>query len=393
MTLRTTAAALLAALTLGGSTLVLAAGDDHGQDAWRHAHRDAVREIRQVVRDVVRDVRHDTRHVMREVVRDVRVEVGPVVRDVVRDVMREVHAATGWAWQGDDAWERVERRREQAERRRDAAERRRERAEARRDDAARQRDERAFRSVSPTDDPCAERRGDRDRGFACEVRDSRLPAPVGPLTVDASPNGGIRVEAWDQADVLVRAVVHAYGDDDAEARDLLGRVRVNAAGTRVTAEGPERSEGRRRSGWSVSFRVWAPRQTALALQARNGGISLHGMRGESRFSTTNGGVTLDGVGGKVVGTTRNGGVNVRLDGSRWEGDGLDVETTNGGVSMAIPSGYSAELETGTVNGGFRTELPLTVQGRLDRQVKATLGSGGPLLKVTTTNGGVRITQR
>ncbi|MGE0360701.1 MAG: DUF4097 domain-containing protein [Vicinamibacterales bacterium] len=374
MTLRTTAAALLAALTVGGSTLVLAAGDDHGQDAWRHHHRDAVREIRQAVREAVRDARHDTRH-------------------VVRDVVREVRAAAAWAWQGDDAWERAERRREQAERRRDAAERRRDRAEARRDEAARQRDERAFRSVSPTDDPCTERRGDRDRGFACEVRDSRLPAPVGALTVDASPNGGIRVEAWDQADVLVRAVVQAYGDDDAEAKDLLGRVRVNAAGTRVDAEGPERGEGRRRSGWSVSFRVWAPRQTALALQARNGGISLHGMRGESRFSTTNGGVTLDGVGGKVVGTTRNGGVNVRLDGTRWEGDGLDVETTNGGVSMAIPSGYSAELETGTVNGGFRTELPLTVQGRLDRQVKATLGSGGPPLKVTTTNGGVRITQR
>ncbi len=379
MTLRTTAALLLAATTLGGSTLVLAAGDDHGQDTWRHDHRDAVREIRQAVRAAVRDI---------------RVDVGPVVRDVVRDVMREVHAATGWAWQ-DDAWERAEQRRERAERRRESAERRRERMEARRAETARQRDERAFRSVSPTDDPCAEQRGDRDRdrGHVCEVRDSRLPAPVGPLTVDASPNGGIRVEAWDQADVLVRAVVQTWGDDDAEAKDLAGRVRVNAAGTRVTAEGPDRVEGRRRSGWSVSFRVWAPRQTALALSARNGGISLHGMQGESRFSTTNGGVTLDGVGGKVVGTTRNGGVNVRLDGTRWEGDGLDVETTNGGVSVAVPSGYSAELETSTVNGAFRTELPLTVQGRLDRQVKATLGSGGPLLKVTTTNGGVRITQR
>jgi hypothetical protein len=380
MTLRTTAAALLAATTLGGSTLVLAAGDDHGQDAWRRDHRAAVREIRQAVREAVRDI---------------RVDVGPVVRDVVRDVVREVHAATGWAWSQDDAWERAEQRRERAERRRESAERRRDRAEARRDESARQRDERAFRSVSPTDDPCAEQRGDRDRdrGQVCEVRDSRLPAPVGPLTVDASPNGGIRVEAWDQADVLVRAVVQAWGDDDAEAKDLAGRVRVNAAGTRVTAEGPERVEGRRRGGWSVSFRVWAPRQTALALSARNGGIALHGMQGESRFSTTNGGVTLDGVGGKVVGTTRNGGVNVRLDGTRWEGDGLDVETTNGGVSVAVPSGYSAELETGTVNGGFRTELPLTVQGRLDRQVRATLGSGGPLLKVTTTNGGVRITQR
>jgi hypothetical protein len=371
-------AALLAALTLGGSTLVLASGDTH-QDDWHARHREAAREIRQALRDALRDVRHDTRH---------------MVRDVVRDVVREVQAATGWTWSNpDDDYERAERRRAEAERRREAAERRRDGVEARRDEAARQRDERAFRSVSPTDDPCAESRGDRDRGRACEVRDSRLPMPVGPLTVDAAPNGGIRVEAWDQADVLVRAVVTAYGDDDAEAKALLPQVRVTAAGTTVSADGPARGDGQRRSGWSVSFRIWAPRQTALALTARNGGISLTGMQGESRFTTTNGGVTLNEVGGRVVGSTRNGGVNVRLSGTRWDGEGLDLETTNGGVSLAIPRGYSAELETGTVNGGFRTDYPLTVQGRLDRQVRATLGSGGPLLKVTTTNGGVRITER
>ena len=380
MTLRTTAT-VLAALTIGGSSLVLAAAETYTHDEWRHPHRDAVLEIRDAVREAVRDVRLDTRL------------VHDVIRDVIRDVMYEVQAAMGWAWSDVGDYERAEHRRDRDERRRENAERRLEGLEARRDEAARQRDARAFRTMSPTDDLCAGSRDSDDRGHACEVRDSRLPAPVGPLTVDASPNGGIRVEAWDQADVLVRAVFSGYGDDDAEAKAMLGRVQVTAAGTRVFAEGPERSDGGRRSGWSVSFRIWAPRQTGLSLSARNGGISLHGMGGESRFSTTNGGVTLDEVGGHVVGSTRNGGVNVRLSGTRWEGDGLDVETTNGGVSVAIPSGYSAELETGTVNGGFQTELPLTVQGRLNRQVRATLGSGGPLLKVTTTNGGVRITQR
>jgi hypothetical protein len=374
-------AALLAAVTLGGSTLVLAAGDIH-QDDWHLRHREAAREIRQALREALRDVHHDTQH---------------VVRDVVRQVVREVRAATAWRWQdagrAQGRAERAERRQRDAERRREASERRRERSEARRDEAAQRRDERAFRTVSPTDDPCADSNGDRDRGHACEVRDSRLPAPVGPLTVDASPNGGIRVEAWDQNDVLVRAVIHTHGEDDAEAKALLPQVRVTAAGTTVSAEGPSRSDGRSRSGWSVSFRIWAPRQTAVSLTARNGGITIRGMHGESRFTTTNGGVTLDEVGGRVVGSTRNGGVNVRLSGARWEGEGLDLETTNGGVSLSIPRGYSAELETGTVNGGLRTDVPLTVQGRLDRQVRATLGGGGPLVKVTTTNGGVRITER
>jgi hypothetical protein len=254
------------------------------------------------------------------------------------------------------------------------------------------REARAFRQVSPTNDPCEQNRGG-DRGHACEVRDTRLTAPAGPLTVDASPNGGIQIEGWDQADVLVRAVVQTYGDTDADARQMLPSVRVTAAGDRVTAEGPDRTSSARRSGWSVSFRIWAPRATALALSASNGGITVRSMRGESRFTTENGGVTLDDMSGQVVGTTRNGGVHVRLSGARWEGAGLDVETTNGGVTLGVPANYSAALEVHTQNGGIRTDIPMTVQGRVHRELRTTLGSGGPLLKLRTVNGGVRINAR
>ncbi|HUU36337.1 MAG TPA: DUF4097 family beta strand repeat-containing protein [Vicinamibacterales bacterium] len=255
----------------------------------------------------------------------------------------------------------------------------------------RAREARAVRQSSPTDDPCADR--GRDRGRACEVRDTRLPAPGSPLMVDASPNGGIQVEGWDQPDVLVRAVVQTYGDTDAEAAQLLPSVRVTAAGANVSAEGPARSDRERRTGWSVSFRIWAPRATAVTLSARNGGISIRSMRGESRFTTENGGVTLNDVGGQVVGTTRNGGVTVRLTGARWEGAGLDVETTNGGVTLAVPADYSAALEVATVNGGIRSDFPAVASGRRSRQLQATLGSGGPLLKLRTVNGGVRINTR
>lgn len=245
-----------------------------------------------------------------------------------------------------------------------------------------------------SDDPCGRDRGDRDRGRACEVRDTRLPAPVGALTVDASPNGGISVEGWDQADVLVRAVVQTYGDTDAEAKALLPSVQVRAAGTSVSAEGPLRGNDDRGQGWSVSFRIWAPRATALALSARNGGISVRAMRGESRFTTENGGVTLDDVAGQVVGTTRNGGVNVRLSGAQWDGAGLDVETTNGGVTLTAPANFSAALEVATVNGGIRSDFPAAMPSdRRSREVRATLGSGGPLLKLRTVNGGVRLQTR
>ena len=104
---------------------------------------------------------------------------------------------------------------------------------------------------------------------------------------------------------------------------------------------------------------------------------------------------LQDVGGRVNGETRNGGLDVRLNGTRWDGEGLDVQTSNGGVTLSIPDGYNAELETRTVNGGLRIDFPITVQGELSsrRGISTTLGSGGPPVRVRTTNGGVKINRR
>ncbi len=359
MTIRVLAGVLLAASLLSGGT-VLAAGDHFTHDDARHIARD----VRRTVRESLREARHEVRAAMREVRRTVR-----AYRD---QSSRE--------WRGD----RVEREaaRERARADRDRA----------RDLRERERDARAFRQISPTDDPCADNRGG-NRGHACEVRDTRLGAPGSPLSVDASPNGGIRVEGWDQPDVLVRAVVQTWADTDADARELLPQVRVNAAGSSVTAEGPERGDGRRGRGWSVSYRIWAPRRTALDLVAHNGGVSIHAMQSETRFTTVNGGVTLNDVSGRIVGRTANGGVNVRLSGARWEGAGLDVETTNGGVTLTLPRDYSAALEVSTVNGGLRSDIPVTLPEGRRRDIRTTLGSGGPLIKVRTVNGGVRLAAR
>jgi Putative adhesin len=377
MTTRLFVGLLLAALVATGTTLT-AAQDHWTDDDVRIRVREVIREVAYEVREALREVRRETRHVARDVGRTVAREIRQATRDLDRD-HRDYDA---------DA----RRRRDEARARaREVRGGERDRA---RDTRERERDTRAFAQVSPTDDPCSrESRG--SRGHACEVRDTRLPAPGGTLTVDASPNGGIRVEGWDQADVLVRAVVQTWADNDADARALLPEVHVTAAGTTVSADGPRRGDGsgRRERGWLVSYRIWAPRQTAVALTALNGGVSLHGMRGASRFTTQNGGVTLDDMAGDVSGRTQNGGVNVRLAGERWSGAGLDVETTNGGVSLALPKGYSAALDVSTVNGGFRTDVPMTVQGRIDRRVQATLGSGGPLVRVRTTNGGVKIAER
>ena len=90
------------------------------------------------------------------------------------------------------------------------------------------------------------------------------------------------------------------------------------------------------------------------------------------------------------GSTTNGGLVIELAGDRWDGETLDVSTTNGGIVMTVPDNYSAHLETGTVNGGINVDFPVTVQGPINKQLAVNLGSGGATVKATTTNGGVRI---
>jgi hypothetical protein len=223
------------------------------------------------------------------------------------------------------------------------------------------------------------------RSHVCELREVTVRAQ-GVLAVDASPNGGIRVTGTDRKDVLVQATVHAWGDSENDARAIVGQVVVLTDGA-VHAEGPTQNGHK---GWSVSYEVFAPRDTDLKLETRNGGIAIANVNGKLDFEAQNGGVKLDGLAGNVHGRATNGGVDVTLTGSRWEGETLDVRTTNGGVRMRVPENYSARLETGTVNGGVNIDFPVLVQGRIGRAISTTLGNGGALVRAETTNGGVRV---
>ena len=228
-----------------------------------------------------------------------------------------------------------------------------------------------------------------DRAHHCEVREETLAGGT-PLDIDASPNGGIRVSGWDRPDIVVRARVVAYADTEEEARQMASQVRIETGGGQVRARGPE---GRRHSYWTVSYEVNAPQRSDVTLRTVNGGITVRNLHGTVRFKATNGGVRLENVGGEVRGDTSNGGLNIELNGERWDGTGLDVETHNGGINLTMPGHYSAELETGTTNGRLRVDFPITVQGLLGRRINTTLGSGGPKIRVMTHNGGVTIRRR
>ena len=228
----------------------------------------------------------------------------------------------------------------------------------------------------------------RKQATAKELREIKMSATE-LLTVDGRKNGGISVKGENRSDVLIKACVRASGDTQQDADNLLKNIRISR-GSVVKAEHLDED-----AKFSVSYQILVPRSTDLKLMARNGGISIKGVSGNLEFETRNGGVSLSEVGGSVKGFTRNGGVSVKLTGNRFNGSGLDVETRNGGVSLSLPANFSADVETGTVNGGLKSdfaELKAEKKGRWYRakQINAKINGGGPKIRVVTTNGGVRI---
>ena len=221
----------------------------------------------------------------------------------------------------------------------------------------------------------------------CEMREQTLAPSGGTIAIDGRQNGGVSVKGWDQHQVLVRAKVQTSAPTQDEAVALGRQITIETSGAKIFANGPE---SRRDYHWSVSFEVFVPRRADLSLQTQNGGIAIAEVNGRIDFTALNGGVSLKRVGGDVRGSTTNGGLAIELSGDRWDGESLDVSTTNGGVMMSIPENYSANLQTGTVNGSVNVDFPVTVQGRISKQVALNLGSGGALVKAMTTNGGVTL---
>lgn len=232
-----------------------------------------------------------------------------------------------------------------------------------------------------------------DRTKHCEIREDSLRATGGTIRVVPGPNGGVAIRGWDADSIFIRARIQTYGRNEAAAAALARSIRIEASGSTIRAIGPDAIG--RHENWSVTFEVSVPRHSDVALETENGPISVRDVTGKMDLTAQNGPVVLRGVGGDVRARVQNGPLTVVLTGTHWDGAGLDAESVNGPAELVLPDGYSARLETGTVNGPMSVDFPMTVtiQGRISHRISTTLGDGGPMVRVVTTNGPMSIRRR
>jgi hypothetical protein len=225
------------------------------------------------------------------------------------------------------------------------------------------------------------------RARYCEVRIERL-ATRPELAVDGLENGGVEVLGTDGSGIVVHAMIEAEARTEEDARALASQIHIVTGNSTIRADGPTT---RGRENWTVSYRIMVPRRQDLALTAVNGPLGVDQVSGRMRLDAENGPISLDRVNGDVHARGENGPLEIRLDGARWDGAGLDAETENGPVDLRIPSEYAAHLVTSTENGGLDIDFPIVVQGHFDtRRLEMDLGGGGPTIRAVTTNGPVSV---
>lgn len=133
---------------------------------------------------------------------------------------------------------------------------------------------------------------------------------------------------------------------------------------------------------------------AVTAESDNGDVSVRRVRGAVRVETDNGDVELDGIDGAVSVESDNG----RVEGTGLESARVDVETSNGAVSLAVltrPAHIAIETDNGNVElrlpdeGAYAVETS-TDNGRVEVGVRTDPAADARIM-VATDNGDIAVT--
>jgi hypothetical protein len=194
----------------------------------------------------------------------------------------------------------------------------------------------------------------------------------------ANVSGDVRVTAGPGREIRIEAIKRVRHRDAAEARRLLGelRIEVNQVGDRleVRTRYPRRSGEGRSIPARVDYTIAVPAESAATIRSISGAVNVTGVRGEVRAETVSGDVDVSSAPNLALAKTISGDVRARDIGAPSM---LTLGTVSGTVTAVGLKGRT--LECGSVSG----ELQLSSIA-MDRVVAKTVSGGiafeGPLHK-------------
>jgi hypothetical protein len=261
----------------------------------------------------------------------------------------------------------------------------------------------------------------------------------GRLAVE-SFNGSVEVSTWDQPAVDISGTKYARTQED--TADVKIEIDHTPESVSVRATRPSMRNG----NYGARFAIKVPRGAVIErlvtsngairasdgigpsrMKTSNGHVEVRGLKGGLTAETSNGpieAIDIDGavdahtsnghirleqVRGAVDATTSNSGIrailekvqgSVRLQSSNGPIDlslpanaqsDVRAHTSNSGITVHLPGEVNARLSADTSNGSIASDFEMRIHGEISKHhIEGSLGSGGPLIDLRTSNGSIRI---
>jgi hypothetical protein len=268
---------------------------------------------------------------------------------------------------------------------------------------------------------------------------SSFPLPAGGSLRLENFNGSVEISGWDKNTVDIDGTKYASTEyrlkemkidivpsaNSISIRTLPPLDHRGNAGARYTIHVPRKMEliGIASSNGAIRVEdvqgnahlrtsngaVHANRLTgSLEVQTSNGTVEVSDIAGDTTLHSSNGTIRAEVRKGRFGATTSNGSITVHLmesDSSpvRLESSNGHIEltmdaerevrasTSNSSITVRMPSAAGANVSARTSNSSITCDFDVSMHGEISKhRLEGTIGKGGPLLDLGTSNGSIKI---
>lgn len=198
-----------------------------------------------------------------------------------------------------------------------------------------------------------------------------------------SVNGDITISTWDGENISLNATKRTRnGKDDLDNAEIVVSENDNLINIEIRHAQPIKSR-------AVDLDIKIPNFVSVdSVRTTNGPVNIENVKGFVIATTTNGLISLKGTSGVGDLLSTNGGINAEIFDIK---ENIEIQTTNGGITLYINPGLNASIQISTTNGGINVNgdfINVTVSS--NKSFKGVIGNGNYSIDVLTTNGGINI---
>lgn len=225
------------------------------------------------------------------------------------------------------------------------------------------------------------------------------------LRVDTS-DANIRLDTWDQNRIEARVTTSGWKIGEGGIKIVERQV---GDSVEIEVRFPNRHVYMDWGQHRVEIEIRMPREGKVNLRTGDGRISVSRLKGEMDFYSGDGRIDVEDVDGSLHARTGDGSMRItgRFDsidvssgdgrvsvsartGSRVE-RAWEVRTSDGSVDLEVPGDLAADLDLHTGDGHITVNVPVTMEGKLNRQdIHGKLNGGGNRLVVHTGDGSITV---